>query len=104
MRLNEAVNIGENIDEFTIQEEWEDGEVIDKYTLIKKSGLGSARSNRPAEYKDTWLVQSCGWFYPAKIISNSMTNDKIVRVYKQDRTKDKKEAWEKVIKYHNELI
>jgi hypothetical protein len=106
MKLEEAFKIINNefYDDF-ILENWEDGELLKNYTVIKKSGLGSVPESfgNNGTYRDTWVVSYNNVYYPAKIVKNSI-NDKIkVRIYKKDGTKDKNEAFKKCLDYHREI-
>lgn len=104
MKLEEAFEIvNEDIYDDFIVEEWDDGELLNDYTVIQSSGLGSAKRGGAGIYCDTWVVSSKGKYYPAKIVKNSIDNKVKVRVYKKDGTEDKAAAFKKCLAYHKEL-
>lgn len=108
MKLETAIEIALNeeiYDDFIV-EEWEDGELLNDYKVIKRSGLGSKRRSpfgNDGTFYDTWVVAANGKYYPAKIVRNSITNQVKVRVYKRDGTKNQNEAFKKCIAYHREI-
>lgn len=108
MIIQTAKDIAEDYiyDDFIV-EEWEDGEIVNDYQIVKKSGLGSVRKahfGNDGNFCDTWVVQTKGKYYPAKIVRNSISNKVQVRVYRKDGTRDLDKAYKKCLAYHNELI
>lgn len=105
MKIQEAFDIVEEYDDFIV-EEWEDGELINDYKVIQRSGLGSVRKSHfgnDGNFCDTWVVENGGKYYPAKIVRNSIDNKVKVRVYRKDGTRNKNKALKKCLEYHNEL-